>query len=498
MSIQADRGISVSQKAPKQGASRLTSRPHFDVLAVPGLRNFLLWKHSRTAVQIVLFALAVIMVIDGLLGNQLAARNTATVAGWVHYRGFIVLALLLAGNLFCAGCPFILPRKLARWLGRPTRRWPRALRNKWVAIVSLLGILFLYELYDLWSSPWLTAWVIIAYFMSAFVLEMIFTRDSFCMYVCPLGSFNFLYSTISPLQITNRSMDVCRTCVGHDCINGRWDANDKLIQQGCQLELFVPTIKSNLDCTLCLDCAKACPHDNVALVTRPPGDELFRQNWPNRIDLALLSVFAACLGVINAFAMTPPVYVLEQWLAVAMNTDQEVFVLLPIFLVGAVLVPLALVYGSAWLNRQMVASNRSRSLSRLIMRHAYAFVPLGFGIWASHYLFHLLIGPLTIIPALQTFFEGVVGVPLLGEPNLRVGYSLVPPLWVIQVIQNLAMGVGMGGALLVSWNAVKHAHKDRYDRWREFLPWAVILLLIGILAIWVFMLPMEMRGNVLG
>src|SRR5690606_1477860 len=138
---------------------------------------------------------AAMMVIDGLLGSPLAAKNTATVAAWVHYRGFIVLALLLAGNLFCAGCPFILPRKLARWIGRPTRRWPKALRNKWLAVGALVAILFVYELFDLWASPWLTAWLIVAYFAAAFVLEALFTRDSFCMYVCPLGTFNFLYST---------------------------------------------------------------------------------------------------------------------------------------------------------------------------------------------------------------------------------------------------------------------------------------------------------------
>jgi hypothetical protein len=339
--------------------------------------------------------------------------------------------------------------------------------------------------------------VIIAYFLTAFVLEMLFTRDSFCMYVCPLGTFNFLYSTVSPLQITNRSMDVCKSCVGKDCINGRWDAQDNLIQQGCQLELYVPQLNSNMDCTLCLDCAKACPHDNVALVTRPPGDELFRQSWPNRLDLALLAIIAACVGLVNAFAMTPPVYQLEQWLAVALNTDQEVFVLGLIFITGAVLLPLALVYGGAWLNQRLVIGNRARSLARLVMRHAYAFVPLGFSIWGSHYLFHLLIGPLTLIPALQTFFADVVGLPLLGEPNVMLGAAWVPPIVVIQGIQMVAMAAGIGGAWLVAWNAVARAHKDRNARLREFLPWALILLLIGALAIWVFLLPMEMRGNVL-
>ncbi|HMN30543.1 MAG TPA: hypothetical protein PKE45_20500, partial [Caldilineaceae bacterium] len=84
-------------------------------------------------------------------------KNVATVGAWVHYRGLVVLALLLVGNLFCAACPFMLSRKFAKWLGRPVHRWPKLLRNKWLALVGLLGIIYLYELFDLWASPWWTA-----------------------------------------------------------------------------------------------------------------------------------------------------------------------------------------------------------------------------------------------------------------------------------------------------------------------------------------------------
>lgn len=473
-----------------------TAPRRLDLLAVPGLRQFLLWKHSRSVVQVVLFALAAIMVLDGWLGSQLAAKNMATVAGWVHYRGFIILALLLAGNLFCAACPFILPRKLARWLGRPARRWPKALRNKWLALASLLAILFLYELLDLWASPWLTAWVIVAYFAAAFVLEAFFTRDSFCMYVCPLGTFNFLYSTVSPLRIASRDLDTCRTCVGRECINGRWDAQDNLIQQGCQLELYVPTIQSNLDCTFCLDCAKACPYDNVALTTRPPGDELFRQTWPNRLDLALLAILAAFAGLVNAFAMTPPVYALERGLARLLNTRQEAPVLGLVFLTGVVIVPLVLTLAAAWLNR-LLPGNRSRSLARGLMRYAYSFVPLGFGIWAAHYLFHLLIGPLTIWPALQNFLVEVAGVALLGRPNWSAAGVWMPPLGVIQAVQMAAMAAGTAGALAVAWRVARRSQTDVRAAWLEIAPWALILLALAAAAVWVFLLPMEMRGNVL-
>jgi hypothetical protein len=236
----------------------------------------------------------------------------------------------------------------------------------------------------------------------------------------------------------------------------------------------------------------------VALVTRPPGDELFRQSWPHRLDLALLAILLAFAGLVNAFAMTPPVYRLEQWLAELLNVDQEAIVLGLVFGVGVLLVPLALVFGAAWLNRTMLEDNRSLRPARLVQQYAYAFVPLGFGIWASHYLFHLLIGPLTIVPALQTFFADVVGLAWLGAPNPRIGMMLTVPVGWIQALQMLLMAAGLGGALLVGYRAAANRARSPQVAWREFAPWAVILVAVAILAVWVFLLPMEMRGNVLG
>lgn len=469
-------------------------RVQIDLLRLPVLGNFLRWKHNRTAVQLLLFGLAAAIIVDGLLGSPLAAKNVATVAAWVHYRGLVVLALLLAGNLFCAACPFMLPRKLAKWIGRPTRRWPQVLRNKWLALAGLVGIVYAYELFDLWATPWWTAWLTVAYFMTAFVLEAFFTRNSFCLYVCPLGTFNFLYSTVSPLQITSRNVDVCRDCKGHECING------SSTQQGCQLELFVPTMQSNLNCTFCLDCVKACPYDNVALAVRPPGDELFRQSWRHRLDLAWLAVVAAFLGLGNAFGMTPPVYVLEQRLANLLNTQSEAVVLGLIYFVGAVGGPLLLAYGAAWLSRTFTigAKQREGSLNRLLMRYAYSFVPLGFAIWFAHYLFHFLTGSMTIIPAFQTFFDRTLNFPILGEPNWQLAARFVPTVETIQAFQSIITYGGLLAAIALALTAARQSHRNGRTALLEALPWLLLLVLLAVASGTTFLLPMEMRGSALG
>ena len=45
-----------------------------------------------------------------------------------------------------------------------------------------------------------------------------------------------------------------------------------VLQRGCELALFQPRKIGNLDCTFCLDCVHACPHDNVGIGCRVPGE----------------------------------------------------------------------------------------------------------------------------------------------------------------------------------------------------------------------------------
>ena len=90
--------------------------------------------------------LAALIVFDGLVGPQLAPKNLATVGVWLHYRGLVVLALLVAGNLFCMACPFMLPRQAARWLRERLGRRPNVpalLRNKWLAVGLVVAFLLL-------------------------------------------------------------------------------------------------------------------------------------------------------------------------------------------------------------------------------------------------------------------------------------------------------------------------------------------------------------------
>ena len=369
-----------------------------DVLRLPFIGRLLRGRYGRLLLQAPFALLALALVIDGFAGPQAAARNLATVAPWVHLRGIVVLVLLLAGNLICMGCPFTLPRTLAKRLSKSGRRFPQRLRNKWLGIFSLFALFFAYEYLDLWASPWLTAWLIIAYFAAAFALEAVFAESAFCKYICPLGSFNMVYSTLSPTRVAVKSPAVCASCVGRECVNGSY-APQPLIRideipvgagearrqkevahgpsgtLGCGTELFAPQMRGNMDCTMCLDCVRACPHDNVSLFTRAAGAELSRaDSWPRRWDMSLLVIVLAFMGLSNAFGMVPPYYALQEALALNLGITSEWLALLLVFGLGNLLLPLVAALAAAWLSRRLTRCATRLPLSRrLLCRLASAF-----------------------------------------------------------------------------------------------------------------------------
>lgn len=477
----------------------LKTTPFVDLLRLPLIGKFLTQRHARTLLQIPLFIVSLAMIFHGLFGPSLAPKNLATTLTWVHFRGALVFVLLFAGNFFCLACPFMLVRNFARKFFRPVRNWPRRLRNKWVSIGLLVAMLFVYEWLDLWASPWWTAWLIVAYFTGAVVVDLIFKHATFCKFVCPIGQFNFVASTASPLEVAVRDQSVCAQCATKDCIRGVRETAAPLvvIQRGCELALFQPRKVGNLDCTFCLDCVQACPHDNVGVMSRVPAEELMSDPMRSGIgylskrkDLAALVVVFSFGALLNAFGMVTPVYALENWLANLLGVNHELPVLAFMFALFLFFEPLILIGVATWLTR--VWGGSKRPLVYLAVRYSYALVPIGFGIWLAHYGFHFLTGLYTFIPVIQAAL-GDLGWAVLGQP--RWSAPGLPP----NVVQLFEMGfitLGIVGSLLVSYSI---AAKEEGDHpMLAFAPWAALALIIGAGAFWLLAQPMEMRGLVLG
>jgi ferredoxin len=468
-------------------------------MRVPGLGHLFRWRYARPLLQAPLLLLSLAMILHGLFGPTLAPKNLATTLSWLHFRGALVLVLLCAGNFFCLACPFMLVRQAARRVFRPRFTWPRALRNKWLSVALFVLILFTYELFDLWSSPWWTAWLIVAYFLTVLVVDGFFKHASFCKFVCPIGQFNFVASTVSPFEVKVREQDVCTRCHTLDCIRGRREpVSDLVTIRGCELALFQPRKVGNMDCTFCLDCVHACPHDNIGILSRLPGSELMVDPvrsgigyFSRRKDLAALAIIFTFGALLNAFGMVSPVYAAERWLGRMLHVSRETPVLGVIFTFFLIVEPALLLGLAAWLTRTWLGragTGSRRAMLPLAVRYTYGLVPLGFGMWLAHYCFHFLTGLYTLIPVTQNAIAGL-GRPWLGEP--RWGLTGLPAN-IVQVVEIGFLVLGLAGSLAVTYGLAEDDSPDR--PLRAFLPWAAVCLILWFASMWLMFQPMEMRA----
>lgn len=460
----------------------------FDLLRVPVLGTVLRARYGRQSLQTISLLAMCIVIAHGFAGHPMAAMNLAGVLPWNIVRALGVVALLFVGNLFCMACPFTLPRELARRFGWARLRWPQWLRVKWIGVGLMLAFFFGYERFALWDSPARTAWLLIAYVGTAFLVDTFFRGASFCKYVCPIGQFNFVGSLISPTTLKIRSAATCETCATRDCIRGNTQ------QRGCELELYLPEKRSNADCTLCMDCVKACPHDNIGILPRSMAQDVLTSEptsslgrLSRRTDVAAVALVLVVAGFANAAAMVGPgVSFLTAagrhlpWLASGAGSF------------AGVVAGMLLAAGVVWVVSQAARGGDSRR--EAFCRGALALVPLGMGMWAAHLLFHLLMGVPGLLPLVQEAGRDF-GLHWMSAPQWSAMTSVLQGNGLLQ-LQLLFLDGGLLLSLYLVWRMAASTRVVR--RLPAVAPLALFAVALYAFGFWLLLQPMQMRGMMMG
>ena len=112
---------------------------------------------------------------------------------------------------------------------------------------------------------------------------------------------------VSPLSVQVREPETCGDCQTRDCLVGNSTS------RGCELNLYLPRKVGSLDCTFCMDCVRACPHDNIGVLatgmareTVASGPRSSIGRLSRRPDLAALAMLLTSAAFVSAAAMTAP------------------------------------------------------------------------------------------------------------------------------------------------------------------------------------------------
>lgn len=442
-------------------------------------RRMAMWRRVG---QFAMLLLAIAVMMDGFFGPQITPLNLAGVLPWIHWRALSILALLVVGNVFCMICPFTFVRDIGRRVMPAKWRWPRALRTKWLAGALLLLYLWAYEALSLWNSPWATAWIVAGYFLGALIIDGLFRGATFCKYVCPIGQFNFVSSLMSPREVRVRSAAVCKSCQTHDCIRGNETA------RGCELYLFQPKKVGNLDCTFCLDCVKACPHDNVSVLPVLPANTLtvdpYRSSigrLSRRTDFAALVLLIVFGAFVNAAGMVGPVIMWQHGWHARLGPHMMPVVIAAFVILGAVLVPAAMVSLCGGLNRLIPSMD---DVGQTVRRFVFTLVPMGVAMWAAHLLYHFAIG--WSAPSM------VVGRVVAGLSAAPMGFV---PGWLTSA-QIMLLDAGLLLTMYVGWRVARQQVEGLRRAMSLIAPWMAVSCGLYCAGVWILFQPMQMRGMI--
>lgn len=442
-----------------------------DLTQISWLNKLLRNRWTLFLPRVIMLAGFVITIFAGLMGTPVGGRNFAIMFVWIVWWTILKLILIpFGGRAWCSICPIPVPGEWAQqgYLVQPSgkskrkyRKWPKQLRGSWL---QLAGFAFM-GLFSavLLTIPAATSSILMFLFVLAFGLNLVYERRVFCQYICPIGGFIGWYAQLAPIEVRARDSVVCAAHTPKTCYTGCDEGT------GCPWGLVPATNKQNINCGLCMECQRTCPHNNMVVRLRPFGSELSVPQIKHNLDRTWFGLFMlACVPVYTAVMLGPwgllktAAYTIgsSAWFAYA-----AAFLMTTLGLIPG-LFTLSVYVGWIWNKRK---TDWRTTLTKL----SYALIPLGMMSWIA-FTISFAFGKLAYIwPVLSDPFGR--GWDLFGTADV-VWRSYLQNT--VQLLQVLIMGVG------VTWSST---WVRRYENDRQALPVLLSILLYSITVLWLLL-----------
>ncbi len=466
--------------------SKKSSYPRWNLLNFRLFKYFVKKKYFPILVQSISMILFTFIIVAGLIGSQ--RSNISTVLTWTWWWALLIFIILGFGKGFCMICPWEGFASLFTSGSLASRikkigfewKWPKFLRNLYPALALFILLTWIELGFGVTKSPSTTALLGLGMGAMAVLLAILFEKRAFCRYVCLVGRISGIYALFSPVELRAESFDVCRSCKTKDCVKGT------STDTGCSLNLFPGYLQENTYCTLCTECVRACPHDNLAINIRPPATDLMRKE-KFRMDEAVMAVVLLALTSFHGITMTP------QWTRVndllRVHTGFGKLFVFTVLMILLTLLPFLIFWLGAKISHRLTKSTEV-SPQQIFKTFAYSLIPVALFYHLAHNSMHFFMEGQYIIPALSDPFG--FGWDIFGTAKNTYAASLsLETVWWVQVILILVGHVY--GVKIADRLANQMFQSSSVSKLRSLLPLMVTMIFYSSFSLWLIAQPMEMR-----
>ncbi len=409
----------------------------------------------QSAVAPFFFILLVLL----FLGPADPIHNLGGLFSWAVGWPTMVFGSFLWARFWCSLCPMGTLSNLAKKVISLDIPFPAYLKRAgdWIMAGSVMFIIWLETATSIRSSPLNTGILLLTIFLLAVVVSVIFERQSWCRYLCPLGCMMGVFAKVSPLEL-RADRNVCASqCTSNECFVGVGN------RPGCPFGQMVPSLRTNRFCKLCATCVKNCPHGAINLNLRVPGREIWEMRQVASVTaLLVVSMFG---GLLSEMMHKMPIY--GWWSSHFLN--RPTLLVFTVFFVAVVFTANLLVHLAAAISR----TQSGETLKENFARYGLALLPLVLTSFMAFHLYFLIhVGVYFPIILWQTF-------------SFEIFHQMVitvPPS-VTHTLQNILIWLGLAGSLVIGYRLSRGKHDRFLPALGEFLPHGVVTICFGVVVL---------------
>jgi polyferredoxin len=429
-----------------------------------------------------------LVVYAGFYGNQHPSKNIAPSLTWNLWWVGLIFLILFLGKMWCYACPWdaftnFMTRLSIFKVKKNTInlgwKWPKSMKNIYLAMFFFILLTWLELGYHVTLSPESTAILALIMLALVFIPGLLFEKKSFCQYGCLIGRISGLYAMFSPVEIRSRDKSICANCKTIDCYNG----NEK--GYPCPTNQNLKTMEVNTYCTMCAECFRTCPQENVAFNIRSFGKDLLKTST-FRKDEAYLCLILFSLTAFHGLTMTPNWKILVQRVQAFLGSSEllaftlgmMVCLILP-FIIYALFIGLS----------KLFANEKGHKFPDLFIKFAYGLLPIALFYHIAHNVEHFFMeGQKLYVLSSDPFGYGW---DLFGTANITVASILsLDTIWYIQV---LLIIIGHVFGIIITHKHSYQVFESRNSAIKSQIPLIALMIAFSVLSLWLVAQPMQMR-----